>query len=92
MSRNELRALLFKQQKGLCPLCGNQLPKRFLTSRSVNVDHKIPRSYGGVNSVENVALSHTRCNNYRGNDCACDAYGPEFHIPVLCRSLVARRV
>ncbi|MDV8003847.1 HNH endonuclease signature motif containing protein [Rhodococcus sp. IEGM 1318] len=42
-----------------CHLCG--LPG------ATTVDHLIPRSHGGENSIENGRPAHSRCNSARGN-------------------------
>jgi len=54
----------------LCWLC--KLPVNLaLTSQShplrPTLDHKIPKSHGGDNSVRNLKLAHSRCNYRRGN-------------------------
>lgn len=69
MDRGQLRTLLHTKQRGLCAECQEPLPKRFLTSRHVNVDHVWPQSHGGPSEIWNVALTHARCNALKGDVC-----------------------
>ncbi|MBK4728446.1 HNH endonuclease [Oxynema sp. CENA135] len=45
-----------------CWWCRKNLPKKQLT-----LDHLIPKSRGGSNSLENLRLSCVECNRARGN-------------------------
>lgn len=52
-----------------CHLCGKKVPDRAYGARQddATIDHLIPRSKGGSNRMENLALAHNRCN-YRRRD------------------------
>ena len=45
-----------------CWWCRKDVPKDKLT-----IDHLVPQSRGGSNSLENLRLSCWQCNNSRGN-------------------------
>lgn len=45
-----------------CCWCG-----RFLAEEDLNIEHLIPKSLGGSNSLENLGLAGSLCNRFRGN-------------------------
>lgn len=49
---------LFAWQQGRCHYCGTLL----YSCMPYHLDHKIPLSRGGSNSIENIAISCQRCN------------------------------
>jgi 5-methylcytosine-specific restriction endonuclease McrA len=49
----------FKIQNGLCAWCLNQISDKF---KNVHVDHAMPLFHGGSNKVDNLVLSHAKCN------------------------------
>ncbi len=53
---------LFKEQKGLCAICGKKI-----TLKSCEVDHVIPFSYAGGNERGNLQLVCKKCNRIKGN-------------------------
>lgn len=57
------KQILFDLQKGICPLC--KLPLNS-TTRST-IDHILPRSKGGGNDISNKQLTHSLCNNIKGD-------------------------
>ena len=46
-----------------CGLCGEQITKR----KEATIDHIIPLSRGGSDSVHNVQVAHEKCNQEKGN-------------------------
>jgi 5-methylcytosine-specific restriction endonuclease McrA len=48
-----------------CALCGEQI----LTMKDATIDHIVPLSKGGINSVGNMQLAHLKCNLEKGNKC-----------------------
>lgn len=72
MSGKQLRQHLHRRQKGQCPLCRQALPKGYIHSRSINIDHVWPRSHGGPSAIWNVQLTHARCNNLKLDRCTYD--------------------
>lgn len=60
----DLEEILFEQQEGLCYLCGDLLYDRFNDPPSI--EHKIPISRGGPNTIENIGLAHLSCNVKKG--------------------------
>ncbi|MDT9186470.1 MAG: group II intron reverse transcriptase/maturase, partial [Limnospira sp. PMC 894.15] len=52
-------AKLLKKQKGKCTWCGQY----FTPSDLVEVDHIIPRSYGGKDEYKNLQLLHRHCHD-----------------------------
>ena len=45
-----------------CAICGSRV-----TWWDSDVDHILPKSKGGANAPENYAVTHTKCNNRKGN-------------------------
>lgn len=79
MNRSFVRTLLYDRQDGECPICEEDLPTGFLHSRHVNIDHKIPRSHGGPDTLRNIQLVHLACNLAKG--ASCDGYCPRCYEP-----------
>lgn len=51
-----------------CPICNTQLDyTRGRTPTSAEVDHIIPYSRGGTDTIDNVRIICRRCNQRRGN-------------------------
>ena len=60
----EMRKLLWSQSETkTCHICGNKI----LSINDMQVDHLIPVSKGGTNSPNNLAISHSVCNNTKSN-------------------------
>jgi len=53
---------IYRRDKGICHICLNPVPKSRL-----HFDHVIPLSKGGPHSMENIKVSHARCNVKKGN-------------------------
>jgi RNA-directed DNA polymerase len=52
---------LLKLQKGKCTICGLYLAPKDL----MEIDHKIPRRYGGENKWQNLQLVHGHCHDQK---------------------------
>ena len=53
----------------VCHLCGQPINLTLTGTRDpmrLSLDHLIPRSRGGTNSIENLRPAHFRCNSARG--------------------------
>ncbi len=51
------RAEIYERGKGRCHIC-----KEHVDSDSFEVDHIIPRKFGGSDDASNLAISHRACN------------------------------
>jgi 5-methylcytosine-specific restriction endonuclease McrA len=60
---DELKAQ-FEQQEGFCFYCGELLYASF--NKDIHVDHMIPLSRGGSNTIENIVISCATCNLRKG--------------------------
>lgn len=75
-TRAEWRTKLFQDQGRLCALCGFRMPDDGELSADLEkaygatFDHRIPRSRGGTDELENLRLVHALCNFRRGDDSA----------------------
>lgn len=56
---SDKRAYLFGREKGCCIYCGSK--------GKMEVEHVIPRSRGGTDSLNNLVLSCHECNQAKGN-------------------------
>ena len=56
------RHVLFGEQEGRCNGCRTEFPFRIF-----EVDHKIPRSRGGTDHIENLQLLCAHCNKTKGD-------------------------
>ena len=46
-----------------CFVCGQHVDKKDAT-----LEHKLPISKGGTDDMDNLAISHEKCNSKRGNN------------------------
>ena len=56
------RKNVFERDKYQCQYCGKRLP-----SEELNLDHVIPRHYGGKTTWENIVCSCVKCNTRKAN-------------------------
>lgn len=50
-----------------CHLCGHKVVLELYSPDRLSLDHIVPMSRGGVNSQDNVAPAHRRCNQSRSD-------------------------
>lgn len=58
-----LRRKIYDRDNGMCYLCGMEI--KFFSQATV--DHVIPKSKGGTNDKSNLKITHSSCNNFKGN-------------------------
>lgn len=56
------RRNVFERDKYRCQYCAKKLP-----SEDLNLDHVIPRHYGGKTTWENIVCSCVKCNSHKAN-------------------------
>lgn len=61
-----------------CFVCKEEI----LTAEEATLEHIIPRSRGGGNTLANLALSHRDCNQAKGSELVMD-YNPEEYLRLL---------
>lgn len=57
-----IKQKLHKRQNGLCAYCGRHRNRKYMT-----VDHIIPLSKGGSDSVDNLQCTCKLCNNLKSD-------------------------
>lgn len=56
-----LRKKVFEKSDGLCGICGDPVGSDF------HIDHIVPKSLGGPDTLDNFQASHPICNLRKGN-------------------------
>lgn len=51
------------RQTNLCGICGQPIT----SMKDASIDHIVPVSKGGSDSLKNMRLAHVRCNRLRGD-------------------------
>lgn len=66
--RTRLRKALFREQAGICYLCGGMMLKELTTVHQgfATLDHLTPLTRGGLDDRCNMKLAHYGCNNLKG--------------------------
>jgi HNH endonuclease len=59
---SKLKIFVFERAKGFCEYCKSPAN---ISSQPFVIEHIIPKSKGGLNDVENLALSCQGCNNHK---------------------------
>ena len=59
---NQNKHVLFGQQEGLCNGCKGDFPLKLF-----EVDHRVPRSRGGTDHLDNLQLLCSSCNRIKGD-------------------------
>ena len=67
MSKTAMRRQVEERADGCCKYC---LVPNFATFAAHEIDHIIAEKHGGRTESENLALSCTLCNKYKGSDLA----------------------
>ncbi len=81
---------LLAGQKGICPVCREQLPEQI--SANLHVDHIFPKAYGGKNNIDNLQAVHILCNRKKNSSIAHGVLRAVKEIlrPVVDKSRVSR--
>jgi 5-methylcytosine-specific restriction endonuclease McrA len=53
--------------RGKCLICNGWLSFDARTGFGANIEHIVPRSLGGDNTLHNLGLTHPRCNGEKGS-------------------------
>jgi 5-methylcytosine-specific restriction endonuclease McrA len=61
------RALILQRDKNLCCICEETITEKWPSKLSFSIQHIIPLSKGGEDSISNVAAAHWICNVRLGN-------------------------
>lgn len=67
--RRRKLARMFKEQSGICYLCGIPMRLNLTKKRTrfdASIDHLIPECEGGTMANNNIKAAHKYCNNARG--------------------------
>lgn len=58
----DTRKMLYKKADGRCVLCGREI-----LLKDISIDHIVPLSMGGADSVENLQCTCAECNRFKAN-------------------------
>lgn len=58
----DTRKMLYKKADGRCVLCGREI-----LLKDISIDHIVPLSMGGADSVENLQCTCLSCNQFKGS-------------------------
>mgnify|MGYP000477655232 CR=1 FL=1 len=74
------RVILARQQKQICPYCGQAGLTDFVAARGddLETDHIVPYSRCGDDGLNNRVLVHRRCNQGKANQTPREWWGPAF--------------
>lgn len=67
VSRRQTRAIIAERDGWTCCYCSAPLTPDGQGERAPTIEHRLPRSRGGTNGLENLALACWKCNNDRGD-------------------------
>jgi len=83
--RARIREALRAMQGGRCCWCGGTMgPPAMRNSESPDsetLEHIVPKSMGGKEELENLALAHVRCNQERGTQMREPLFRCGVHVP-----------
>lgn len=57
-----------QKQQGICALCEDQMSLKVGDPSMATLDHVIPTSRGGLDTVKNLQLACLSCNQAKGSD------------------------
>lgn len=65
---DSVRNAVYERDSWVCQICGEPTSRTYDHSdpKSPTLDHIIPRSKGGSDSIDNLRLAHALCNSLRG--------------------------
>lgn len=63
----------FEFFEGHCPYCD----KRITTDQRFSIDHIVPLSKQGANTISNIVICHLSCNVRKGNRSVAEIFGAE---------------
>jgi len=84
--RKDVAELLHWAGDGLCQICFTPIDLALTPHHpaAMQIDHLIPTSQGGADTVGNIRLTHARCNNEKNG-----GWIPEYPSPELARERLA---
>ena len=68
-ARKWMLRMLVRSQGGCCWYCKKPVPREHIT-----VDHVVPLSRGGLDTVENMRLACSQCNQDKGAGVSLDVF------------------
>ncbi len=60
-----IKKQLIDKNGAICGICGQPITDM----KDCTIDHIIPKSRGGMTTLENCQLAHFRCNSKKGDQC-----------------------
>jgi 5-methylcytosine-specific restriction endonuclease McrA len=67
--RRKRKNILIRRYGYICHICQGKIdPSLRSGDMSLTLDHKIPRSKGGANALDNLALAHYICNHEKQDE------------------------
>lgn len=65
--REWLRKQLVRRDGTKCALCGETMIAESKREDGMTIDHRVPLSKGGSDTIQNMQLAHRSCNERKGS-------------------------
>jgi 5-methylcytosine-specific restriction endonuclease McrA len=87
MDKEAFKSRLLRKQGNKCGICHQPMFEKVAGIRfeikPVDIDHKVPKLYGGSNKTKNLQLTHRECNRAKGREDWKDFQKIKYNLPFI---------